>query len=134
MRELSNEIDPNSNTYLLAKIGFHTAENKHCKVCQLSVYSERTAQHPEQLRRKQHPAHRRPPLAPDEGEGLRNEAHVRRDHLAALLAPTALRPDATSFFLFSRQFLKERSKNTSRIFNFLKEGIPLSARAALATF
>ena len=34
--ELSN--DPNSNEYLLAKIGFDTAENEPCKVCPLSAY------------------------------------------------------------------------------------------------
>ena len=45
-RELSNEslfshlsfqIDPNSNEYLVAIIGFDTAENEPCKVCPLSL-------------------------------------------------------------------------------------------------
>ena len=31
-------IDPNSYEYLVAKIGFDTAENEPCKVCPLSVY------------------------------------------------------------------------------------------------
>ena len=30
-------IDPNSNEYLVAKIGFDTAENEPCKVCPLKV-------------------------------------------------------------------------------------------------
>ena len=32
------KLDPNSNEYLLAKIGFDTAENEPSKVCPLSVY------------------------------------------------------------------------------------------------
>ena len=37
-RELSFQIDPNSNEYFLAKFGFDTAENEPCKVCPLSAY------------------------------------------------------------------------------------------------
>ena len=32
------KLDPNSNEYLVANIGFDTAENEPCKVCPHSAY------------------------------------------------------------------------------------------------
>ena len=41
-RNLFFKIDPNSNEYLLAKIGVDTAENRPLKVCQKLVKNEKT--------------------------------------------------------------------------------------------